>query len=154
MSRLLKSVALYLLMLAIPVQGFAAATMLHCGLAHQHTTKAPEPDHPVAHGHADSFAADHQNQLRAVLSSDSISYASIDEAVIFAAVDSGLAIGGDAGVHDSGDHAACAAGAVVAVSSLRFQPADQAIERVALKQLLNIAFVTDAPTRPPRSFPA
>ncbi len=152
MPRFLKSVALYLLMLAFPVQGFAAATMLHCGLVHQHTTKAPEPDHRPAHGHADSFAADSQNQLPAALSSDSSAYASIDEAGIFAAAGSGLALGGGTGVHDSGDHPACVAGGVVAASNLRFQPADQAIEPFASKQILNVAFVTDAPTRPPRSF--
>ncbi len=154
MPHLFKTVALYLLMLAIPVQAFTATTMLHCGLAHQHTTKAQEPAHRSAQGHANNFAADQRHQLSAAVASDSTPYALIGEAVSFATGDSALAKGGDTGTHESSEHAACSAGAVVPASSLRFQPADQAIERVASIQFLNIAFVTGAPARPPRAFPA
>lgn len=154
MWRLLKTVMLYLSMLAIPAQGFAASTMLYCGPAHQHTTAGQDTDHYSVHGHANNFAADHQQQLRPSVSSDSIGHASSDEAVDFTSSDRGLAKGGEPGAHESSEHAACSVGAAVPASRLRFQPAEQAIEAIASTQLPNIGFVTDGPTRPPRSIPA
>lgn len=150
MSRFLKTVVLYLSMLLIPVQGYAASTMLHCGPAHQHTPSAQEAAQGSAHGHANS--ADHRHQGEAALSPDSIAYAPIGEEPAFTAGDRGLAKGGEAGVHDGSEHAACPVGAAVSASSLGFQPAEQTIERIAPNHFLNIAFVTDAPARPPRSF--
>jgi len=151
MLRLFKTIGLYLLMLAIPVQGFAATTMLHCGFAHQHTPSAQEPSHVSVLGHAIGLVADQQHKMPAAASADSASYASIDAAAAFSAADNSLAKGGDAGAHGSSEHAACHAGAIAPASSLKFQHADATIERLDSKQRLNIAFVTGAPARPPRS---
>lgn len=154
MLRLFKTVLLYLSMLAIPTQGFAASTLLFCGPAHQHTMTGQEANQYSARGHANNFTADHQYQLQPTVSSDSIGHASSDEAVNFASSDRGLAKGGELGAHESSEHAACFVGAAVPASSLRFQPAEQTIVRIASKQVPDIGFVTDGPTRPPRSFPA
>ncbi|MBE0613641.1 MAG: hypothetical protein IH604_08245 [Burkholderiales bacterium] len=143
---------LYLSMLVIPVQGYAASTMLHCGLAHQYAPAAKETTHALAHGHANHGHVVHQHPTHAALSADSIAYALSDEARNFTGGDHGPAKGEKPGVHDAGEHAACPAGAAVPASSLRFQPAESAMEAAAPDQFLNFGFVTDAPKRPPRSF--
>jgi hypothetical protein len=130
MPRLFKIAVLYLSMLVIPAQGFAASTMLSCGPAHQHTK--------TAQGDANSFSAHHQSLPQAVASLDPVGHATGDEEVKFS----------------SSEHAACAMGAAVPASSVRFQPAAHAIGRIALEQFMKFGFVTDGPIRPPRSFPA
>ena len=154
MSRLFKTVVLYLSMLTLPAQGFAASTMLHCGPAHQHTVTGQETNQYPAHGHANNLAADHRYQLQATVSLDSIGLASSDEAVSPASSDRGPAKAGELAAHESSEYAACCALTAVTASSLRFPPANQAIEGIASKQFPSICFVTDGPTRPPRSFPA
>lgn len=153
MLRLFKTVVLYLSVLAMPLQGYAASTMLYCGPSHQHTTMAHEAAHGLPHGHANNPAADHLYQVHATVSLDSIGHASSDDAGNFASDDLGLEKkNGKLGAHDSSEHAACFVGAAIPASGLRFQPADQAIERISSKQFLSIGFVTDGPRRPPRSF--
>lgn len=53
MSRVLKIMLLYLLVLALPMQGYAAATMLSCITTHQHATTAID-----MHDHADDTLMD------------------------------------------------------------------------------------------------
>ncbi|MGP1691484.1 MAG: hypothetical protein ACTS6O_03145 [Giesbergeria sp.] len=145
---------LYLSILSISAQGFAASTMLYCGPAHQHRMTVQETDHHSARGHADDYAADRQHRLQPAVSPVSVVHASSDEKANFTSSDRDLAKGWESGAHEGSEHAACSVGAAVPASSLRFQPAEQAIEPVASRQLLNIGFVTDGPIRPPRSFPA
>ncbi|MBE0627913.1 MAG: hypothetical protein IH606_24225 [Burkholderiales bacterium] len=149
MPRFLKTLVLYLSMLLIPLQGYAASTTLHCGLAHQHTQWAQETAHASAHAHAKN--ADHRHQGVAALSPESIAYAQFGAEPAFTAGDRGLATGGVADVHNGSEHAACPVGTAVPASTLRFQPAEQNIERAARNHFPNIAFITDAPARPPRS---
>lgn len=52
MSRLLRIVCLWLVAVALPVQGLAAATMIHCGPAHARSTDAAAGE--GTHVHADS----------------------------------------------------------------------------------------------------
>ena len=152
MSRLFETIVLCLSLLAFSAQGFAAP--LDCGLVHQHTTTVPHTDHNSAQGHANKSSAVRHNQLQAVVSLGSIDHVSSDEAVSPANGDRGQAKAGEPGAHESSEHAACSVGAAVPASSLKFQPAEQTIVRIASKQFPSIGFVTDGPTRPPRSFPA
>lgn len=154
MSRLFKTIVLYVSMLVIPVQGFAASAMLHCGFVHQHPTAGQTADHHLARGDANRLAAHHQFRSEADVLQISVGRASSGEALNLTSSDHGLAKSGDSGAHEGSEHAACPVGAAVPASSLRFEPARQAAERIASTQLLNIGFVTDGPIRPPRSFPA
>jgi hypothetical protein len=61
MSRL-RILFAWLLIAAVPMQGFAAASMLFCGMGaqHQHTAQASEPhDHVAMHGHSGDAAQGH-----------------------------------------------------------------------------------------------
>jgi hypothetical protein len=51
MGRILTTALLSLLTLALPVQGIAAAAMLHCGALHQRMAAAGHDDSPIAHRH-------------------------------------------------------------------------------------------------------
>lgn len=154
MSRLFKTLVLYLSMLAIPAQGFAASTILYCGPAHQHTTTGEAIEQSLAHGHANNFAADRKRQDQAAEALNSTGHDSSREELKFTSSDRGPAKAGELGAHESSEYAACCALAAVTASSLVFPPANQAIEGIASKHLLNIGFVTDGPRRPPRFFPA
>ena len=57
-------VLVWLLMVAIPVQGIAAAAMTHCGSHHHSGAGATQVDHPAAgHGDTVGHAADHEAVL-------------------------------------------------------------------------------------------
>lgn len=66
-SRTLRLLVAWLMLLALPLQGWAAATMLGCGQQHAHAAAAAaqhadhhadhaHPAHAAAHGHADEGA--------------------------------------------------------------------------------------------------
>jgi hypothetical protein len=57
MRRLFSSLFLWLMMLALPLQGFAAASMLYCGVNTDH--HAAQTQALQTHGSADSSATDH-----------------------------------------------------------------------------------------------
>lgn len=63
MNRVLQIVCMWLLLIALPVQGYAAATMLACGTGPQHETMAAEMpdqhDHTLATQVASSPRHDH-----------------------------------------------------------------------------------------------
>jgi hypothetical protein len=152
MSRLSKSLLLYLLMLAIPAQGFAASTLLFCGPVHQRGTTAQESDHHSGHGHSYTRAADHQAHLLPAVSVNSPGLASIDAAGDSTNSDGGLGIAGEPGKSSCSACAACCMGVAAPATEQRLQPADPAIERTAATPFRSIGFVTDGPRRPPRSF--
>ena len=57
MKRFVRCFVMWLLVLALPVQGFAASTMLHCGAGHHGTVQATEGGHDHA-GHMHMGAQD------------------------------------------------------------------------------------------------
>ena len=137
-------------MLAIPVQGFAASTMLDCTPAHQHTMSGQETTQHPAHGSGNHFAADHQYQATASLNAGG--HASGDMAVQIMGADRDLEKDSEQGAHNGSEHAACSLGVAVSASSLRLHAVKQIVERIASEQFLIIGFVTDGPKRPPRTF--
>ena len=154
MSRLSKSLLLYLLMLAIPAQGFAASTMLFCGPAHQRVTTAQESDHHSGHGHSYTRAADRQAHVLTAVSVNSPGLASSDAGGDSTNSDDDLGIAGEPGKLSCSACAACCMGAAAPASEQKLQPAGQSIERMVYRPFRYIGFVTDGPRRPPRSFPA
>ena len=155
MPRLFNTVLLYLLMLAIPAQGYAASTMLSCGPAHQRMTTAGAGNHHAPHDPADVSFADRHGHASSNAFVDFVGHdASGDEATDLAAGDQGLEKAGDLGEFNCSACAACCMGAVFPASGQTLQPAGQAIERLGSRPFFDIGFVTDGPRRPPRSFPA
>lgn len=154
MLRLFKTIVLYLSMLAIPAQGYAASTMLFCGPAPQGVKTAQEIGHHAAPSHVSISSARHQGHLVVAVSARSAGYASSDEKADIANSDKGLGNAGDSDAHESSEHAACSVGAAIPASSVRFQPEEQAIEPMTSSPFRNTGFVTDGPRRPPRTFPA
>lgn len=150
MLRLFKTLLLYPLMLAIPAQGFTASTMLFCGPSHQRLATAQEADRHAAHGHANILAADRHGPVLPQVSVDSADHASDDDVADLMTSDSGPGNAGEPGKFKCSACAACCVGAAIPVSGMKFQIADQSIERIAATSFLNIGFVTDAPRRPPR----
>lgn len=59
MRRLLRTVLTWLLVLALPAQGYAAQAMLFCGPAHHGTVVSVAVDDPAAHGHAEHGGRGH-----------------------------------------------------------------------------------------------
>jgi len=154
MSRFFKTVVLYLSMLTVPIQGYAASTMLFCGTAHHRSTASQGTERHSSHSHANDSAGEHQHVHPAAVFADSSGNAPGGEAVDMGGNHLSLATNADLGAHESSDYADCCVMAAVPVSSMGFQPAERAIERFVSAKFPNIGFVTDGPIRPPRSFPA
>ena len=72
MSRIWHIAVMWLLALAVPAQGFAAASMLNCGLGHHGTVSGQvrADHHHDAHGHDGAAAADADEAGEKVASSD------------------------------------------------------------------------------------
>ncbi|MBK5103354.1 MAG: hypothetical protein JJE42_03825 [Burkholderiales bacterium] len=145
---------LYLSMLAIPAQGFAASTMLHCGPAHPGTKTAHEIEHHAAHGHPTTLADEHHGHILSAVEVDTTE-------PVAGAGESDLANGDYGPEYFAGaDKSSCSActsccmGAAAMVSDRNLQHTGRTIERLTIALFHNTGFVTDGPRRPPRSFPA
>ncbi|MBE0622234.1 MAG: hypothetical protein IH605_16715 [Burkholderiales bacterium] len=154
MRRLLKNVLLYLSMLVIPAQGFAASTMLFCGPADQRVKTAQETGHRSGHSHRNTPAADYQDRALPAATVDLTDLASRDEGRDFTNSDHRPAIAAAMDNPECGACAACCVGTSFPATRVKLQPAGIAIERMASTPFRNIGFVTDGPRRPPRFFPA
>lgn len=148
MLRLLKTLLLSLLMLALPVQGVAAATGTSCGPAHRHgmLSSLQLPEHE-AHGHQ-HFADEHHDA---------------------AAKAQPGGLHGDLHIHhpadpsDSDHHAsasscsacaACCVGAVLPPSALNHQPLDRGALALLVASVTPLpGFIPEGPKRPPRTLP-
>jgi hypothetical protein len=136
---IVRTLVLCLLALALPLQGLAAATMLHCGPSH-HARMASAPaahDHAAhghgavagAHGHDGSAAVDVANPQTPNYLGDS----SLAKAKCSACASCCSAIALPASIAEI---------SVVQQHASRFPPLSAQVEPV----------VTDSPERPPRSF--
>ncbi len=136
----LRSALFWLLILAIPAQGYAASTMLFCGLG-QPQTAATAHDHGSMHGH--DHAAATQAHDEAAFSIDQTS----------ASADATQA--DQAPSHFAGGKcsvcASCSHGVAMTASSraVDLEPAPEGIVASDFTQVF--AFLTDGPERPPRS---
>ncbi len=164
MPKTLRNALIWMVMLAIPVQGIAAATMLTCGPSHQRmingAVTAASHDHGTAlhDGHAHQHAQhaqghgqDHQHDMHAADARD-------DTAATPAAGDSAQAqivpVVSDFDQSAKLTCSACASccSAAALVSSAAPAPAPAAgIALLIPAPVSTISFITDGPSRPPRT---
>ena len=147
MATLRRFVMLWLLALAIPLQGLAAATMVHCGsshqrmhdavaLAHSHAeSSAHHHSHRGGHGvdHAVSMAdaSDHHHEAAADASADPDKYSDLAQYTCSAC-------------------GACCSVAALPAFALRVPTPNAVVQWEAVHFLARFGYFTDAPERPPR----
>lgn len=130
----------WLLLLALPLQGFAAATMLNCGPNHHRlmtaamadTTEADEHAAGEQHHHEMGVAADHDEA--ASVDGDALSVHHLDKLMKF----------------KCGACAACCMGAAMPTAAVTFEPLAPAVAPATYVPTSHVGFVADGPDRPPR----
>jgi hypothetical protein len=138
----LKFVIVWLLALAIPAQGLAAATMAHCGASHQrmHAAGAQAESHATDH-HRQQHS--HQHEAGAVRSADrhvAVSSHATTEPDKFS----------DLGQYKCGVCGSCCSAAAMPGFSLALPESAPVAQWEAVRFHAYIVFVTDGPDRPPR----
>lgn len=144
MSSFYRAALAWLLLFSLPLQGYAAATMLSCGPNHHQMWAAAAT---AAVSHHDSGEAPHEHHHAQTTTDDPAADASVD-------------VGGDDGasVHHLNKLskfkcsacAACCVGAALPTSPLEFLAVPPAIARDCLVPAAHVGFFTDGPDRPPR----
>lgn len=132
MSRIFNTALIWLVMLAIPAQGFAASTMLFCGPMHERMAGVSAASEQSGHQHASGVTPDYQHHAASQTPDDP-----------------GKA--GDLAKFSCSACAACCVGAALVASNENLPLADQTYERIISSSLPHIGFVTGGPKRPPRS---
>lgn len=131
---------MWLLLLALPLQGFAAATMINCGPNHHRMASAAMADTPDAHKHAArgqhhhpmDAAGDHHDA--ASNDNDASSVHHLDKFMKF----------------KCSACAACCMGAAMPTAAVTFKAFPPAMTPDSLVLTSHVGFVTDGPDRPPR----
>lgn len=131
---------MWLLLLALPSQGFAAATMINCGPNHHRMASAVMAEMPATHQHAG--AGPHQHSMEAVGDhhdsvsnfSDAPSVHHLDKLMKF----------------KCSACAACCMGAAMPTAAVTFKAFPPAIAPDSIVPITHVGFVTDGPDRPPR----
>ena len=145
MKRAVRCFVMWLLVLALPVQGFAASTMLLCGAGHHGSAQTIEGGH------------DHASHMHLGAQDDSAVSESPahDDAAVGASSHEGSSFSPLSGKHAKvvGKCSACAACCTVAflpttVIAFTAPAPSRALEAVELT--LHVGFFTDGPDRPPR----
>ncbi len=144
MAMLIRTLLIWLLVLAVPAQGAAAATMASCGPNHHSGLVATlmEPAGPADHAHHDGIAAtDHEHPPTAALA---------DEDSSAAAVSVGSAKGSDASKHKCSTCASCCSASAI-LSSVLTVPAPVLTPTVFSAVVPRVdTLAADGPDRPPR----
>ncbi|HEY0845070.1 MAG TPA: hypothetical protein VGE12_06860 [Noviherbaspirillum sp.] len=144
MLRFFKTLLLALLMLALPIQGLAAATAVSCGTAHQHNTLAAlNASGHDNHVHPHQHGADGEHVMRMHLHSDEASAASLPHGV--SAPDQHVS------ASTCSACAACCMGAGIPSSATPLQLSDQGALAPAAATVSTFAgHIPDGLKRPPR----
>jgi len=132
----------WLLLLALPLQGFAAATMINCGPNHHRMMVAAMADTTDAHEHAAAgqhhhemgSAADHHDAVSN--DGDAASMHHLDKLMKF----------------KCSACAACCMGAAMPTAAVTFDIPPPAIAPATYVPTSHVGFVADGPERPPRLF--
>ena len=130
----------WLLLLALPLQGFAAATMVNCGPNHHRMMSAPmagttEADEHAAgeqHHHEMGVMTDHHDAVSS--DGDSPSVHHLDKLMKF----------------KCSACAACCMGAAMPTAAVGFEPLPPAIAPAIYVPTSHVGFVSDGPDKPPR----
>ena len=149
MRATLRIVLMWMLVLAIPAQGVAAATMLHCRPGHHPApvSKAVAAEH-AAHGHVSRFEradAAEANTVRNHAAADAPSVSAPDNVPDLSKFSK------QAQQKCSACASCCSAFALISMPALLPDP-DPAKTVVAIAQAWAASVVIDGPERPPRSF--
>jgi hypothetical protein len=137
-----RSAVMWLLLLALPLQGFAAATMLNCGPNHHQMWKASVATQAVAHEH--SGHGDHHHPMgSADLDATSASSEPGDDG-------SPVQHLGKLTKFKCSACAACCMGAALPATALTFQSPPPAEPPDFSVLASHVGFLTDGPDRPPR----
>jgi hypothetical protein len=143
MAILRRFVMLWLLALAIPLQGLAAATMVHCGSSHQrmHDAVAPAHSHGGSSSHHHSHGVDH-----------AVSMANATDHHDAAAADASADPDkySDLAQYKCSACGACCSVAALPAFSLSVPTPDAVVQWEAVHFLARFGYFTDAPERPPR----
>ena len=120
----LRNALMWLLLLALPLQGFAAATMLHCGAGHQQTAASSLSKSASAHQHEAGQA--HRHAAASDTPQPDLTKSKCSAC------------------------AACCMGTALPAAALAFEPFAPALAPPSFVSAPAIGFVTDGPDRPPR----
>ena len=149
MTALVRMLVVWLLALALPVQGFAAATMLQCAGGHHDSAAAV-----TASGHDNAMhmrASDAVGEMSGMPSHDgsapSVSSVGIDKASSPTTTNDPKAFVGKCSAC-----AVCCAVAYLPTAVLAFPPSVPAEMPATFESQAPAAFFTDGPDRPPRLF--
>jgi hypothetical protein len=144
-KRILRTLLLWLMMLALPTQGMAAATLLYCGPVHAGgATSTPVRPSEVAaahaeHGHAHMHASRQAGHVHSDHAQAELADASAHS--MTPAVDTACSV-----------CAACCSATAIMAKPL-FMPAQaEPLAPVRAGTALAVDFFTDGPRRPPRTF--
>ena len=143
MSSFYRAALAWLLLFSLPLQGYAAATMLSCGPNHHQMWAAAATATVSAH---ESGEAQHEHHHAQTTADDHHATASVDVS------------GDDASVHHMNKLskfkcsacAACCVGAALPTSPLEFLSVPPAVARDCFLPAVHLGFFTDGPDRPPR----
>ena len=150
----LRIALIWLVMLAIPAQGIAAATNLHCGSpaqlgsgtasnskSHNAVAEVAPHEHSSAHSHAT-----HQHNLAQAAGHDHHDHASLQSHPVSAD-----------GKHEHSAQskcsacASCCSGAAITSSAIKLDGMTPVSMLVPFEYSSRLSFITDGPQRPPRS---
>ena len=137
-----RSVMMWLLLFALPLQGYAAATMLNCGPNHHRMMAASIAEPVEAHEHA--AAGQHHHQMSVAAGEhevDSVDHSS--EAPSLPHLDKLVKFKCNA-------CAVCCTGAAMPTAAFSFEPFPPAMAPESFVPTWHVGFVTDGPDRPPR----
>ena len=141
-------VVVWLLALALPAQGLAAATMVHCAATHErmHAAATHAPAHAADHQHHHRHHHDHEHGVGAASPGDLHASPAADKA------GAGADSFPDLGQYKCGACGSCCSAAAMPGFAL-IVPAPPAVAQwEAVGFHGRIVFVTDGPERPPRPF--
>lgn len=137
-----RSTVMWLLLLALPLQGFAAATMLNCGPNHHQMWEASIATPALSHEH--SGAGDHHHPMAsAVPDQTSASGAPGDDGSPVQQLT-------QLSKFKCSACAACCMGAALPATALTFQSPPPATAPDFSVLASHVGFLTDGPDRPPR----
>lgn len=131
---------MWLLLLALPLQGLAAASMIHCGPNHHRMLATATFAHGEAPGHTTSAAHAHPHEMAladdhaGAKSSGAPSVQQLDKLMKF----------------KCSACAACCMGAALPTAALTFEPFPPLMTPDSFVPTTHVGFVTDGPDRPPR----
>jgi len=146
MSFFCRAALAWLLMFSLPLQGYAAATMLNCGPNHHQMWVAAATATTATVSHHDSGEAQHEHHRAQTTAGDPAPDASVDVA------DDGAFVHhlNKLSKFKCSACAACCVGAALPTSSLEFLPFAPVVATDCSILAEHVGFFTDGPDRPPR----